>query len=636
MRSPRTVWRRGAPSQGVTLSVAWVTCAAIAWGAPALASAVEVRVNGSARLSVDVQAAGTALQISGVLRDEVGKPLPRRDLDLLIERAVEEDGAQAIEVELDTDMQGRFSLQRELGPGRVRVTLAFAPTEHFGGAEVSRTVELSAVPARLQMQHPALVVGRGQPAMLRVRASVNEIGVQAPVTLSFNGQSVASLELDRFGRGAFDMAPFLLAGEQRVSARLSATPSRQEVLEEASIVYAEGVEVRASLEPSYRRLERGVRVYGVILDDRSGEPLGAGEVWVSFERAPFESEAFSPFDARPQRVQVRPGGEFEAFLAGHLLEDGRWRAELEYRPDVGQGAHVVTAPIELDRRASRALMNVIGLLGLLIGLIVLAWRVSMVDFGAAWKRLRGRRKTAARDRELEEHFSNEERIVVEALGGESNSAALTARDVGGVVWDLWRQRPIERATIRLTSSQHESRTAIALSTGRFHIEALEPGRWQMRVEASGFAPGTLEVTIPHGGELASFKLGLVAIPLKIKRFYKAWVRRVQGRDLWGVLSPRQIELAITEALGEAHPGQGARDKILEALSSYLERRDIEAELDPSRLLLSITQIVEEAYFSGRHQDESLWTLLVALTQRLDHAFERVASEQAWRRGAPSR
>ena len=63
--------------------------------------------------------------------------------------------------------------------------------------------------------------------------------------------------------------------------------------------------------------------------------------------------------------------------------------------------------------------------------------------------------------------------------------------------------------------------------------------------------GTMEIVIPHAGELGYFRLGLVATPLKMRRYYQAWVQRLQGKDLWGKLTPRQIEHALLAALDAA-------------------------------------------------------------------------------------
>lgn len=621
----------------------------VGWGVSTVsiapAHAVEVRISGEARLSVDVQAAGTTLQVSGVLRDELGQALPQRDLDLQV-RATLSD-RELFSGLLTTDMQGRFQFQRNFGAGEITVKLVFDSTEHLTGQTyLNDEVLLLEIPPQVDIQNPKVVIGRGEPAILRIRASVNDIGLKAPVELALNDETVGTVELDNFGRGVFDLAPFLEQGDNRVEAILPATGDRQSARDDSSVRFAEEARVTTAIEQSYQRLDRGLRVSGRI--SAQDTPLGSGSVSVRFERALLEStgqqisfdedvdedvetgSSYELLDHPPVRVKVSERGEFEAFLPGHLLDDGRWRARVDYRPDVGERIETFTDVVIMDRTTSKWLLNVFGLLGILFGFAVLSWRVSLVDFGALWRALFGQK---IQDQDAFESFEQEEQIIVEAMMRPDDEAALSARDIGGVVWDVWRQEPIPFAGLTLTSLVHGARAERAMSDGRFKIESLEQGTWALRVEAPGFAPGTLEVEIPHDGNLGHFKLGMVAIPLKIKRFYQSWVRRINGRDLWGVLSPRQIEEAIFGAIGDPSvvwQADTSRDAMMTSLSEYLDVHDMNASLDPSELLLSITQIVEEAYFSSHHQEEALWHMLVSLTQRLDDALDQVEQDASMR------
>ena len=60
--------------------------------------------------------------------------------------------------------------------------------------------------------------------------------------------------------------------------------------------------------------------------------------------------------------------------------------------------------------------------------------------------------------------------------------------------------------------------------------------------------------------------------------------------------------------------------------ALLEREHIDA-MGIENLLLSVTEIVEESYFSARVHDEQLWNLLVAITQRLDELAAGIESER---------
>ena len=229
-------------------------------------------------------------------------------------------------------------------------------------------------------------------------------------------------------------------------------------------------------------------------------------------------------------------------MPGVHLRDGQWIARARYQPDAGEALEATTEPVVVDQTSSRWMLNLIGLLVILVGLVALAQRLSAQDLREWLRRILARR--GAEEPAREPGVEDDEPIEVEALEVPEEARDDIGRErIAGVVWDGWRGQPIPFAVLELEPDrgQGDPRTCVAMSDGRFSSPELEPGPWSLRVVAEGFAPGTLSLEIPHGGQYGYFRLGMVAVPLKIRRFYRHWVRRIRGEDLWGRLSPRQIE-----------------------------------------------------------------------------------------------
>ncbi len=609
------------------------------------ASAYEIRVRGEGKLFADVQAAGTALQISGVLRDEIGDLLPQRTI--LLEVRPRSGDESIAEEELITDMRGRFRWQRELDEGTYQVTLTFRPTQHLDGSRVRQAVELRAIPPDVSMHVPEVAIGTGQPITLRVRASAASIGVSTPVEVWVRDEFVASLELDEYGRGAMDIGEFLTPGENAIVARLPATSRRPGADDDDEVRFAESATLTAAASISHRRLERGLMVAGEVADPLGPLPSGGVRVTFSYLGPPpgrdaedFAGEGSTPVQ-RKHRVEAQVGdnGTFEGFLPGVEAVDGRWRAEVVYRPDAGAALKTKTEVVVLDRSGSRWILNLLGALAVLLGLFVLAQRLSTVEF-AEW--LRAMRHRLRRDPYTVEEepidLQADEPITVEAMD------ALTQQDIpegthhiSGVVWDGWRNTPVPHAVLSLSRGRADGEPEHCIhadGAGAFSSPELQEGAWHLRVTAPGYARGTLDFTIPHEGALRYFRLGMVAVPLKIRRFYRHWVRRIRGEDLWGRLSPRQIEGAIWEAFDETAPRlatEQRRAQLRAELRALLDAQHAPDEMDPERLLLTITEIVEESYFSARLYDEELWHLLVAVAEHLDHTLHDVTPPEEVRR-----
>lgn len=612
-------WRHSGPEEGARrlwLVVAlWLACVGATFTPSSDASALEIRVRAQGQLAASASAAGTLVQVGGSLTDEVGHGLPQRPIEL---RFVDEATGEVVADErVFTGRGGGFEAWRELAPGRWRVDVVFPGSEHVTSARVTRLVETVPAEVELSVRAPGFIRGEPRIVPFKIRARIGDVGLEGRAEVYVNGARLSSVELDQFGRATADVAPALATGINSVEARIPASRYRSRATAQTSVRVSETVGVEARLEEVFERLERGLAVVGHVYDDEGLIPNARVEVNLVLVQAADADERL-PADADEDYVQTTQTGEdgsFRVFFPGEDLPDGIWQAEVQVVPDLGGPVRAQVEQLELDRTASRWTLNALGILGLLAGLALLgqrAWRIGLIWF-AEWRR---RRELMRRE---EQAFAEEERLVPEVLpaeaGGSHRDRAATT--VGGLVWDVWRERPITDARLSVVGGDGQPvRTTASDGAGRFALQDLPPGRHEIVIEADGFVPARMDAKIPHDGDLARVRLSLVAVPLKIRRLYQSVVATLEGEDLWGRLSPREIERVLLEVAIEvdrAAARQGVDSQFVERLRRRLETSD---DLDPQALVAVMTAIVEETYFSGRTYGEDVWRLAREVALRL--------------------
>ena len=181
------------------------------------AQALEVRVRALSALNADVTAAGTTVRVSGTLRDELDIGLPQRKI------TIEYRHAQGGEVEatetLYTDRRGSFRTHKELAPGGWHVSVRFEETEHVTESSVVQTIEIEPGVVDLRVQAPGLVVGQAE-VPVRMRASVDGVGLQSRARIYVGETLAGEVELDQFGRGKLDVSDALEPGVNPISVRI--------------------------------------------------------------------------------------------------------------------------------------------------------------------------------------------------------------------------------------------------------------------------------------------------------------------------------------------------------------------------------------------------------------------------------
>ncbi|MFP4598692.1 MAG: carboxypeptidase-like regulatory domain-containing protein, partial [Persicimonas sp.] len=447
-----------------------------------------------------------------------------------------------------------------------------------------------------------------------------------------------------FGRGTLDIVDEIEPGDNQVTVRIDGSEHREPVEESVEVRWSESLEVDASFEQVVDRLQRGLAVEGVARDALG--PVGDLRVTVRLRREGQEaataddegdnseeshhdqtgqtSRRRDEAAAFERHVTTDPQGRFRAFFSGESLEDGVWHAETVIVPESGSEMSVSTEPVDLNRRTSRWILNALGLLGLL-GAVALVLQRLWTVIAAQIERRRRKRQSRSRS---EDAFAEAERLVPKQLDeAQAVDDKPDKHRVSGLVWDVWKTQPLGGAELVLSSTAGEpvrTQTSSAGGTrrrGGFVFDALEPGEYLLEIDAVGFMPGRLSLRIPHEGTLSNVRLDLVAVPLKIRRLYQSLVEMLEGEDLWGRLSPRQIEDTLVRSAEEAAPREDsiARREFVRGLRRRLE--DAPDEITGEGLAAMMTDLVEETYFSGRVFDASIWHLSRDIAVRLRERFE---------------
>jgi hypothetical protein len=557
--------------------------------------ALEVRVRAETSLEVDVTAAGTVAQVAGSLRDDLGRGVPQRSVEVRIDSR--RTGEAVLSRTVHTGPRGRFGVQEELPPGGYEVFVRFADTEHLDGNEHSASLRLEPKPVDIRAFGPSLVFGRSHPAWVSGRAMAGRVPYQEFAEVLVGEEVVGRMELDATGRGTFDVAPHLETGINQVTLRTPGSAYRDPSQASVDIRFADDVQVEAKIEEGLERLQRGVSVQGRVYD--AGGPLEGVRV-----RTVIRSEALVDEEAEERTFTARTttdsDGRYVGFVPATKLGDGRWRGTAEFVPPIGERIQVDAGSVEIDTRAYRWAMNGFGLVAIFAGMLVLLARVGQA-FRARWRKFRRRVERERRERAALEEV---EEIVPVFFDPDEleESVVLSRDDVGGVVWDVWQSKPVAGASVALRS-QGGAMEATSDANGRFRFEDVPEGAWQLVVRKHGFVRGNLEMEVPHDGRMSHFRVDVIAVPLKIRRLYGAVVEHSIGEDLWGRLSPREIEEQL-ESLWPDSEGEGseARRELRARVLSQLQR-DESDQTSPTAVLAALTEVVEEAYFSGRTYGE---------------------------------
>ncbi|RAL23749.1 hypothetical protein DL240_06225 [Lujinxingia litoralis] len=562
------------------------------------AAAFEVRVRGHASLELEATGAGTTLGVRGRLVDDVGAGLVQRRVDLVVrdERLIEVERARVY-----TDFNGGFSWSTERAPGVYSVEAGHAGSEHLSVASARASARLVPEEVELRVQAPAFVLG-GAPAPVELQASSGGIGVATYVSVYRAREAVAAVELDAYGRGTIELAPFLKQGDNRFDFVVEPSPYRDEVHQSRSVRRGDSVAVTGQVEQVFLRLQRGVEIGIEVSDERGGVP-DLRVVWEVRHDGEVVRELEGMTDA---------AGRARGFVEVAGADEGRWEVSAEVFPDAGaplswpgERWDVKPAPWERPVRG----------LAVLAAVLALLWfgRGALLSFVRRARQIITGFRAREASRGGEEGFRAEldrghEQVCLDRLPEVSDALASEERRVVVELWDRWRERPVAEGVVRVEGPEGVEESVRGGPQGRCSVSRPSVGQVTLMAQAPGFvlASARLDASSP-----ARVRLSMTPVPLKIRELYRWLIQRAHGDDLWGTLTPAQIAGALSRHMGPQHAaGQGWQQE--------LERwRELAPQERPNALLRVLTAAVEETNFSGHHYDVEVWHRVREVVLELD-------------------
>ncbi|HUQ02601.1 MAG TPA: carboxypeptidase regulatory-like domain-containing protein [Kofleriaceae bacterium] len=463
-----------------------------------------------------------------------------------------------------TSTDGGFDVLASPSPGAVDVEITFAGDDRFDPATlVERGIDPSRAPVDMTIDVSTTPLG----ALITVETHADGARVeQLPISLRFSAADASEPHVDvdaKSGtRTMVKRADILGPGAKRVRAKFTGDTAYGAAAAEATFDLATSTHVDLSLGGDTVAFEGTIHARGKVTDD-DGKPVARVVVALIANVA-------SSGERRIGAATTGPDGAYRIDASADLL---------------GTGKHSLQARVETTERWRKpsssmppARITVGTRRPAPVGITVAAFAATaLVAIGFVIGRRRPWRK--AEPPPPPSAAQAEVRGGLEPARASIVSTLRRAHDHGfaGVVRDAVRQRPIAAAEILLTFGA-EVRRSESEDDGRFAIEELPPGEWNVRVASPGHVSEQFTLTIPHRGELRGARIDLVPVREKIFTLYRrAALPVLPSPDLWGIWSPRQIV------------------------------DHVRARTPPVRMA-ELTEFVEEAYFSARTPDEGLLPL----------------------------
>ncbi len=546
----------------------------VLWLAPA--SALEVSIRGESELRWDVERMGTAVWVEAQLVDDVGEPLPQREVGL---RLVGEQGV-VDEVAEHTDFHGRLEGLLEGKEGEHRLQARFDGSHHVSGTAREMEVMLERRPADITMEVPRWAWREQSSIPLQAHISIDGVGWPGYATVWVEGREVASMGLDHLGRGELDLGPYLSAGDQQVEVSVSQASGGEIGRERAWVRAVDEVDIDGQVEEVFERQRRGVMLQAVISDGEERlEGVEASLIW--------EGES----DIVEERVESDQRGGVEAFFEASRFGEGPYQSRIEV--DLGEGQQVMWEGEIRDGTS--------GVEGR--WLQFLAWAVLVA--GVAWAStqtlgvLVARRRSGEKE---EEALPDEEQMdpVEPSTSGIQEPVSTEGGECSGwrlVAWDPWRGQVIDGAKYWV-----DEHVQTVNGQGALVIDEEEAPRWSVRVEAPGFMGRDITAQdVPTRGLV---RVKMVPVPLEVQRRFRELARQLGHGDRWGELTPREWgrRLAEEELTGEAQQRLEQLVKVVE--KTNFSAHDYDEEIvDEVRLLVrSVLAAKNRAGQGGRYAE----------------------------------
>ncbi len=585
--------------------VLWLLVVGSATAAPAL----ELSVRGEARLAVGVQKAGTTVEIRGRLYDDLGEPVPQQTVNVEVQTEAE----TVVKESVTTDFFGFFSVVAEVPAGTQKLEVSYEGASHLEGVEQSREIEVESAPVQLELEAPRWVHGEATSAPVQIEASVDGVGLPGYATVEVGQTPVASADLDAEGRATVDIGPRLQPGDNEVVVRIEETDWRDEELAALAVRRVDQLEVDGQLERVFERRQRGQEVKLNVSD--GDEPLADVDGLVRLVRQQEDEDD----EELVEQVQTDDEGRAAVLFADEKLGDDPWEVFAKVEPP--RGDPVVWEGGRISREPS-IWLRVGQLVALLVLVAGVGWfgrrpLVQLVERAAS--RFAAAPPEQAGAEEGRSGLERVEQVQLQVRQHTEDGESMPSQRMRLQLWDRWRDVPVRAATVRrIDEGEAEQDDLVSDATGMVDVP-LQDLKRKCRVEAraQGYVPATAKLVPQGGGQV--MRLEMTPVPLKIREAFRTFARRLQGEDVWGRMTPRQIADAI------AQEGPVRRGATAVEWRTLFERYDgvDDAEQRVELLVRALTEAVEETNFSGRDYDVEVWEqvreVMKQLLERLDVA-----------------
>ena len=533
-------------------------CAWLTWGVAARTQAApSLRVRAQVNLELHTHSTENGARLRGVLRDDVGTPLPNRELTLTAEG---HDLTRSRARSLRTDHEGKIDVPSPCGESPCRISLELEGDAFYEHASISHLIEPLKAEVQLEIAEPStlqLDLDQAQ-ARIVVRASSEQGG--AGLTLSLEdelGRKLAATTTAADGSAALQLASQALggAGLGELIARTPGDVSRTAAHSSKAVLRTLSTQLR--LTARYEAKPRNLQLW----------------VHLRTQRGPIAQRAVGIFDGERHLTTLITDAQGDASRAlsvdGLALQEGEHSLSARFASDLpGLGA----SESERVQVQIKPVSNPSGL-WLILPAIASALFV--------WWSARRRRPDAERAE------SSASRAPEVRLGNARGRGAPLLQ-CSGRVEDADTYAPVEA----LLELEHERAGLVTVRTesdGSFTSENLAAGTHRVRVLAQGYASIAFELSVPHQGTGSDLRISLRSLRALALDTYA----HVLGRAL---PAPRLQASTVREALAAAvscgKAGTGVRD-LAHATERIAYARPIPFETDLLDLQRAAASAVRE-------------------------------------------
>ena len=566
-KSPRIPHHAGVQTSALRAALA----VALAITACSAAHALPLGIRAKTRITLEHRKAGDALELRGRIVDDRGEPVAHQAVTLDIAGA-----PSALPTSRQSDADGRFAFTLDARAldaiadahgTRVPWTIRYDGDRRFGSIATNGVIDLSKTGTRLALTLSRNRLARGERAVeATVVLQTNEAAPRPvgpiDVRLAVGDGAELTGRTGANGRATFVIESQVLtrAGRYRIAARFLGDRRFAASLAEGEIevLLPTRLTLRVAREGD---LKRGRFRFSGRLADEDGPVAGAVVAVRGVLAPPPTPSAFSTL------AVTDADGVWVAALPTQVLQD------LD-RPSVEVTAHYAPSDgVHEPARSLPVLLEIPPVPGVPLSWYAAAFGVALGAAGLgrllradtraraarlwAWLRARLTRtpKAAPGAPEADPSF-------VTTMGAAGQRARRTDVIAGRVV-DAHGRHAVPYARVRVGALE-----AVADPAGHFTLGTptapLPAGQSRLSVDAPGYLPRDVALSLPHRGEYDGIELAVVAVRRRVREVFAEALLRFQAHLRWGHDTPREAARHVRVA------GPGDEDPIAD-LTVLVER-----------------------------------------------------------------